>query len=154
MNFSGTLVLRAPRERVFEALNDVPFFASCIDGVGELSQQEHNCYTGKFETKLAYMRFRFDVRVEIISANAPEQIQARIEGTPIGMVGRLTASSTTNLLEKGNDTELHYQIDAALTGKLGSIGRPVLNAKAKQMEKQFVDRLNAAFENGGVRGTR
>jgi len=32
-----------------------------------------------------------------------------------------------------------------LTGKLGSMGQPVLKAKAKEMEKQFSARLAAAF---------
>ena len=35
-----------------------------------------------------------------------------------------------------------------LTGKLGSIGEPVLKAKAKDMEKQFTQRLLAAFADG------
>jgi uncharacterized protein len=38
-----------------------------------------------------------------------------------------------------------YEIDAALTGKLGSLGQPVLRAKAKEMERQFAQRMHAAF---------
>jgi hypothetical protein len=36
-------------------------------------------------------------------------------------------------------------VDAALTGKLGSLGQPVLRAKAKEMERQFAERIRAAF---------
>jgi len=32
-----------------------------------------------------------------------------------------------------------------LTGKLGSLGQPVLRAKAKEMERQFAARLAACF---------
>ncbi len=32
-----------------------------------------------------------------------------------------------------------------LTGKLGSLGQPVLRSKAKEMERQFAARLAAAF---------
>jgi hypothetical protein len=38
-----------------------------------------------------------------------------------------------------------YEVDAALTGKLGSLGQPVLRAKAKEMERQFALRLRTAF---------
>jgi hypothetical protein len=38
-----------------------------------------------------------------------------------------------------------YELDAALTGKLGSLGQPVLRAKAKDMERQFAERIRAAF---------
>ena len=36
-------------------------------------------------------------------------------------------------------------MEAALTGKLGSLGQPVLRAKAKDMERQFAARLAASF---------
>jgi uncharacterized protein len=38
-----------------------------------------------------------------------------------------------------------YEVDAALTGKLGSLGQPVLRAKAKEMERRFTERMRAAF---------
>jgi hypothetical protein len=31
---------------------------------------------------------------------------------------------------------------------LGSIGQPVLKSKAKEMERQFVEKLRAAFPSG------
>ena len=40
---------------------------------------------------------------------------------------------------------MSYSVESTLAGKLGSIGQPVLRAKAKDMEKQFANRLRAAF---------
>jgi carbon monoxide dehydrogenase subunit G len=42
-------------------------------------------------------------------------------------------------------TRIDYDVEASLTGKLGSLGQPVLRAKAKEMERQFAARLGAAF---------
>ena len=75
-------------------------------------------------------------------------IEAKIEGTPLGVVGRLTATSRTHLTEADGQTVIAYSIDSTLAGKLGSIGQPVLRAKAKDMEKQFAARLRAAFAEG------
>ena len=61
------------------------------------------------------------------------------------MVGRLTATTSTTLTDAGDETKIAYSVDAALTGKLGSIGQPVLRSKAKDMEKQFASRLRAAL---------
>ncbi len=80
-------------------------------------------------------------------------IEAKVEGTPIGIVGRMTASSLTRLSQIGDETRIDYEIEAALTGKLGSLGQPVLRAKAKEMEKQFTTRLRAAFEQVSSRVT-
>jgi hypothetical protein len=145
MNLQGEIAVRAPRQAVFDAVRDARFFASCIDGVRELNEIDATHYDALFETKLAYMTFRFKVAVEVTRLDAPTSIEAKLEGTPLGVVGRLTASSTTTLTEDGDETRIGYAIEVALTGKLGSLGRPVLNAKAKEMERQFTERLRAAF---------
>lgn len=134
---------------MFKALSDPPFFASCIEGVGELTEIDATHYSAVLETRIAYLRFKFKANVEITRLSPPEEIEAKIEGTPLGIVGRLTATAKTRLAESGGQTIIHYSIDATLTGKLGSMGQPVLKAKAKDMEKHFTERLFAAFANGG-----
>ena len=42
-------------------------------------------------------------------------------------------------------TLIQYEMDTALTGKLGSIGQPVIKAKARDMEKQFAKNLRSAI---------
>jgi hypothetical protein len=154
MNLQGEIAVRAPRQAVFDAVRDARFFASCIDGVRELSEIDATHYSALFETKLAYMTFRFKVAVEVTRLDAPVCIEAKLEGTPLGVVGRLTASSTTTLTEAGDETRIGYAIEVALTGKLGSLGRPVLNAKAKEMERQFAEKLRAAFAAPAQAATR
>jgi uncharacterized protein len=145
MKFSGELTVKAPRADVYKALRDARFFASCVEGVGDLDEIGPDRYSALFETKVAYMRFRFKVRVELVRAEEPRAIEAKVEGTPLGIVGRLTATSLTTLSEAGDETKIVYAVDAALTGKLGSLGQPVLRAKVKEMERQFAARLAAAF---------
>ena len=149
MNITGEITVAAPREAVFKALSDEPFFASCIEGVSELNEIDATHYTAVLETRVAYLRFKFKADVEIIELSPPEKIAAKVEGTPLGIVGRLTATATTQLVETGQQTIIQYSIDATLTGKLGSMGQPVLKAKAKEMEKHFTARLFAAFAGGG-----
>jgi len=145
MKFSGEIAVGAQRDAVFAKLQDVHFFASCIDGVQELTPLDDHRFDAVLETKVAYMTFKFKVTVEMTEVTSPHTIAAKIEGTPMGLVGRLTATSSTRLTAAGDQTLIQYEIDAALTGKLGSIGQPVLKAKAKDMEKQFAKNLQAAF---------
>ena len=150
MNFAGEITVAAPREAVFGALCNAPFFASCIDGVHDLKEIDATHYDAVLETRIAYMRFKFKVGVEMSKAVPPEEIEAKVEGTPLGMVGRLTATATTTLSEAGSATVIRYSVDATLTGKLGSMGQPVLKAKAKEMEKHFSEKLAAAFASGAA----
>src|SRR5687768_15143632 len=129
MKFTGELIVKAPREAVFDKLKDAPFFASCVEGVGDLKQVGPDRYTALFETRIAYMRFKFEVAVEMTCAERPTAIAAKIEGKPIGIVGRLSANSSAQFAESGEDTVIRYAVEANLTGKLGSIGQPVLKSK-------------------------
>jgi carbon monoxide dehydrogenase subunit G len=154
MKFAGELTVRAPRTAVFDALRDARFFASCVEGVRDLAEIGPDRYAAVFETKVAYMKFSFKVTVELTRADPPREIEAKVEGAPLGVVGRLTATSVTTLTEVGDLTMIAYAVDAALTGKLGSLGQPVLRAKSREMEKQFAARLQAAFDRSGAEAVR
>ena len=153
MNVEGEISVAAPREAVFKALSDAPFFASCIEGVRDLTEIDATHYNAVLETRIAYMRFTFRVTVEMSLVSPPETIEAKVEGMPMGVVGRLTATATTRLSEDRGGTLIRYAIDATMTGKLGSMGQPVLKAKASEMERQFGERIVAAFAPGGARAT-
>jgi carbon monoxide dehydrogenase subunit G len=131
-------------------VRDARFFASCVDGVRDLTEIGPDQYSALFETKVAYMKFSFKVTVAVTRTEPPREIVAAIEGTPLGIVGRMTATSVTTLTEVGDQTKIDYAVDATLTGKLGSLGQPVLRSKAREMEKQFAARLRAAFEPGAA----
>jgi hypothetical protein len=149
MKFTGNISVEAPREAVFAKVRDARFFASCVDGVRDLSEIDPDHYTAVLDTKVAYLKFKFNVAVEVVRADPPREIEAKIEGTPLGIVGRLSARSLTRLEEENGGTKVSYEVDAALTGKLGSLGQPVLRAKAKELERVFAQRMRAAFAPAG-----
>jgi uncharacterized protein len=145
MIVTGEITLPAPREIVFQVLQDAPFFASCVEGVRDLKEIDATHYDAVLDTKVAYMNFTFRVSVEVTRLSPPERIEAKIEGTPLGIVGRFIAVSTTDLMDAGSETVVKYAIDANITGKLGSMGQPVLKSKAKEMERKFAEKMRAAF---------
>ncbi|SEL79194.1 hypothetical protein SAMN05216382_2652 [Sphingomonas palmae] len=147
MKFTGEFTIPAPRAEVFERLNDPHFFSSCLEGISELTEIDGEHYTATLETRIAYIKFRFAVAVALVERVAPEKVVARVEGTPKGVVGRLTATAEAHLGEadEGRETLVTYEMDVALAGKLGSLGQPVLKSKAKEMERGFVKNVNAAF---------
>src|SRR5262245_23459759 len=152
MKLTGEFAVKAPRETVFNKLRDARFFASCVDGVDNLNEIDETHYTATFETKIAYLKFKFNVAVELMRVQPPDEIEAKVEGTPLGVVGRLTARSLLRVLEAGDETKVQYESESTLAGKLGSIGQPVLRAKAKEQEKKFAKRRKAHFASAGPEG--
>lgn len=153
MKFDGEIAVAAPREVVFEKLRDARAFASCVDGVSTLTEVDGTHYAATLETKIAYMRFRFAVAVEVVRLESPSLIEAKIEGTPLGVVGRMTAASTTTLEQAGEETRIRYAVDVSLAGKLGSMGQPVLRSKAREMEKSFAANLRRLLEPQSAEAT-
>ena len=147
MRLTGEITVQAPRETVFDAVRNARLFASCIEGMSELTEIDSTHYTALMETKLSFMRFKFKVTVDLARTNPPGEIEARIEGRPLGILGRLTAVSVTTLTEADGVTTLAYSMEVALTGKLGSLGQSVFTAKATEMTRQFAERLRAALES-------
>lgn len=146
MEFKGVITVDAPLQAVYEKIRDARFFVSCIEGVRDLEEIDATHYKAVMESKVAYIKITFDVAVELLRDEAPTLIEAKIEGRPLKLAGRLSATSLTRLEEAdGGGTRIVYDTDLALTGKLGSLGRPVLAAKAKAMEKQFAANLAKAF---------
>jgi len=145
MKFAGEFTVPARREVVYDRLTDAELFASCVEGVRDMVALDDGRYTAILETKIAYIKFKFQIAVSFVENIAPERIVAQAEGTPIGVVGRMTSTVAATLIETGDATTISYEMDVALTGKLGSLGQPVLRAKAKEMERSFVKNLNVHF---------
>ena len=149
MEFKGEITVAAPRADVYARIRDAEFFVSCIEGVRDFVVVDDTHYTAVMESKVAYIKVSFDVSVEVLRDDAPNLIEAKIEGRPIKLAGRLAATSLTRLAEADGGTKISYETELSLTGKLGSLGRPALTVKAKEMEKLFADRLAAAFSERG-----
>jgi carbon monoxide dehydrogenase subunit G len=147
MKFTGEFTIPAPRATVFERLNDAHFFAACLEGVSNLQEVDADHYSATLQTRVAYIKFTFEVAVALVERIAPSRVVAKVDGTPKGIVGRLTATARADLDDAadGSQTLVRYEMDVALAGKLGSLGQPVLKSKAKEMERGFVQKVNAAF---------
>ena len=145
MNVSGEFTVNAPRDVVFETLRDPSSFVRFVDGVQRSEGNRPDPLRGgvRDQGRLPEIQVQRDRRGH--PRREPSEIEAKIEGTPLGVVGRLTAKSITRLEEAGDETKVTYSVESTLAGKLGSIGQPVLRSKAKDMEKIFATRLRAAF---------
>lgn len=151
VKFEGNITIPAPRDTVFEKLRDARVFASCIEGVQDLKEIDETHYTAILATRIAYIGFKFEVDIEITEITPPSRIVAKSVGKPLGVVGRLSATSVANLSDAIGETNIAYEIDVTLAGKLGSIGQPVLKSKAREMEKQFARNLRAIFGEDGTK---
>ena len=145
MNVTGEFTVNAPRDVVFKTLRDPNSFVRFVDGVSDLKELDPTHYAAVFETRVAYLKFKFNVTVEVTNVEEPSVIEAKIEGTPSAwsVASRRSRSPSSKTPAPRPRSPIRW--NSTLAGKLGSIGQPVLRSKAKDMEKLFAERLRAAF---------
>ena len=63
MQFSGTVSIHAPRERVWAFMLDIPSVARCVPGVVSVSPSENDSYIGALKVKVGPIGATLEGRV-------------------------------------------------------------------------------------------
>ena len=145
---AGDIVVDVERATAFRLVENPQRMAECIPGCHDLRELGPGRFAAVLTNKVSFMTLSFKVIVEVVNMDAPNGIEARITGEPIGLVGRLAANASLKFTDAGEKcTLIHYSADVGLTGKLGGIGQPVFRAKSARLAKEFADNLKAAIES-------
>jgi carbon monoxide dehydrogenase subunit G len=148
---SGTTTIAAPRAEVYAFVADPRRLATCIPGCSDLAEIEPGTYSAVLSNKVAFLAVRFDVVVQIVREVRNEAIDATITGNPSGLAGRLEARAAVRLTDATDDTtQLEYDVELTLTGKLGGLGQPVFKAKSEELSRAFGANVKAAVEASGA----
>jgi uncharacterized protein len=149
---SGTITVAANRAEVYAFLSDPQRLATCIPGCSDLQEIEPGKYSAVLSSKAAFLSVRFDVVVQIVHAVPPEAIDATIIGDAVGLAGRLEARAAVRLADAAaGATQITYDIDRDLTGKLLGLGQAVFKAKSAELSRAFGANVKAAIESSPER---
>lgn len=136
MELIGEVVMDAPRERVWAALNDAAVLQACIPGCEQVSDESPQVRLVRVMVKMGPVRARFNGRVTMSQVDAPQRCVMAFEGSG-GAAGMASGRSQVELREEGASTVLTYTVKASVGGKLGQIGGRMMDASAKQLADQF-----------------
>ena len=147
MDFSHSLVVDAPLERVWALVRDPRLFASAIPGLQSLDVLDDTTFRAGVTQRVGPFRAQFDLRMTITDIVESKRIAATGQGTE-GGGGWLKVPSAVVELEPLADgqTRLSFSMEFSLLGKLGTLGYPVIKQKAAQMARLFGENLKRALE--------
>jgi len=141
MKIEGTHELRAPRERVFQALTDPAVLQRCIPGCERLEQTGENAYAATLRTGVGAIKGVFQGNVRLEDMRPPTHYRIVVDGK--GQPGFLKGAGDLDLEEKDGGTLIKYTGDVQVGGTLASVGQRMIQGAAKMLAAQFFTALGA-----------
>jgi carbon monoxide dehydrogenase subunit G len=143
MNMSGEYQLPAPRETVWQKLNDPEVLKACIPGCEQLDVIGENEFQAVATNKIGPVKARFKGKVRLTDLDPPNGYRISGEGDG-GVAGFAKGGATVALAPKDGGTLLTYQVEAQIGGKLAQLGQRLINGAAKKLADQFFERFAAS----------
>jgi carbon monoxide dehydrogenase subunit G len=141
MEMSNSRLVPAPRERVFDALNDPDVLKACIPGCESFERSGEHAYRATVAAKVGPVSARFVGDVELADIDAPNGYTMTFKGQG-GAAGFANGRAKVSLQPAdGNQTTLAYTVSAQVGGKLAQIGSRLIDAAAAKLADDFFARF-------------
>jgi uncharacterized protein len=147
MTMSGEALLPAPRADVWAKLNDPEVLKACIPGCEELEKVSDTEFRATVKTKIGPVSARFKGRVNLTDMDPPAGYKIVGEGEG-GVAGFAKGGATIRLAEAEGGTQLSYDVEAQIGGKLAQLGQRLVNGAAKKVADEFFANFAKVFTGG------
>lgn len=140
MEMAGERRIAAPRQKVWEALNDPAVLGASIPGCQSLEKEGDDKFNAVAEIKIGPIGARFKGAVALSDLDAPNGYTISGQGNG-GVAGNAKGSARVRLSDDGAGTIIKYDVDAQVGGRMAQLGGPLIDATAKQMADKFFTRF-------------
>jgi carbon monoxide dehydrogenase subunit G len=143
MDMSGEYMIAAPRQKVWEALNDAETLGACIPGCESVEKVGEDAFIGRAVIALGPVKAKFSGKVTLTDLDPPSSYRLVGEGTG-GVAGFGKGGAVVTLTDaEGGATLLHYTAEAQVGGKLAQIGSRLIQSSAKKIADDFFAKFAA-----------
>ena len=145
MKLSGSNIILAKRELVWEALNDPDVLKETIPGAQSVMQTNKDEFEAVVEAKVGPVKAKFTGKIKLTDIDPPNGYKISGQGQG-GAAGFAKGSAEVNLIDNEDQTTtLNYTVDAQIGGKLAQIGQRLVQSTAISLSEQFFDNLSKRF---------
>ena len=144
----GQFTIPAPQARVWAAIWDIPTLASWVPGCTSAEQVGPGTYRAHLEQQVGFLKAGFDLVLTVAEMAEPRLIRLHGEGEDRKLRSNIQAEITVELEPSPDGTLLRYRQDISVLGRLGALGFPLIQRKAKEIEAEFARRARAGLAGG------
>ncbi len=147
MQFSGTVQIAAPRDRVWDFLMDPNQVGSCGPGVESTEVIDADHFKAKAKVGVGFISARFVVEMTVAERNQPDLAVLKAHGQAPGSAVDATANMALAGPAEG-PTTMDWSADVMISGTLASVGARMIEGTANKMIGQTFDCIRAKLEAG------
>ncbi len=136
MDMNGEYRIPAPRQRVWEALNDPETLGRCIPGCESIQKTSDTALSAVVQAKVGPVSARFTGDVTLEDIDPPNGYTIRGEGKG-GVAGFAKGTARVALADDGDGTLLTYAVEAQVGGKLAQVGARLVAGTVRKMADEF-----------------
>lgn len=141
MELSSTRIIAAPRERVWNALNDPKTLKASVPGCESLERIGDDAYRATVAAKVGPVSAKFAGKLQLLDVDAPNGYRLKFEGQG-GGAGFANGEARVALSDApDNQTSLSYAVKATVGGKLAQIGNRLVDSAARKLADDFFARF-------------
>ena len=144
MKVSGSQVIDAPREAVFNAICDPHMLLEVIPGCQQVSQVSADEYHARIALRLPAIVGTYDTSVKLLSAEAPAF--GELEGRMVGRAGTISGRAAFRLTEMPTEshaeTLVEYVGTAIITGPLARLDSRFIEGIVRSVVAEGLTRLS------------
>jgi len=142
MEITGSQTIAAPRQQVWDALNDPAILKKSLPGCESVERTSPEEFKVVMAAAIGPLRARFNGVLRMSDVQAPQSCTMVFEGQG-GAVGFGKGNSCVKLTESGGQTELSYTAQAQVGGKLAQVGSRLIDSVARKMADDFFKAFKA-----------
>jgi uncharacterized protein len=146
----GTKHFEAPREKVWEVLNDPARLAKTMPGVQSFDVQDDRHWKANVVIPLGLGGLKMSINFEKTEERKPEYASLHAEGT--GVAALLKMDTQFDLRESSGGTDMKWEADVHLLGQVGSMGQrvlqPIVNQQVENVLTALDKQVNEAAGSG------
>ena len=147
MDMSGSQRIEAPREKVWEALNNPAVLKECIPGCESIEMTSPTEMAAKAVLKIGPVKATFAGKVTLSDLDPPNGYKITGEGQG-GVAGFAKGSATVRLKSDGEATILSYDVKADVGGKIAQMGARLIDGTAKKLAGDFFEKFGKVVAPG------
>jgi carbon monoxide dehydrogenase subunit G len=144
----GTKHFEAPREKVWEVLNDPARLAKTMPGVQSFDVEDDKHWKANVVIPLGLGGLKMSINFEKTEERKPDYAVLHAEGT--GVAALLKMDTQFELSEANGGTDMKWEADVHLLGQVGSMGQRVLQPIVSQQVQNVLAALDTEVRNAAA----